>query len=92
MNTTHPYFRPTTAPQRRLLFETWEATGNVAEASRKARVSRDTFYYWKPRFDEGGYEALEQTESHAPKSANKTAEKVEKQVLDMHQEHRDWGK
>lgn len=92
MNTTHIYFRPTTAAQRRLLFETWEATGNVAEACRKARVSRKTFYYWKPRFDEEGYEALAQTESHAPKSPNKTAESIEKQVIDKHHEHRDWGK
>ena len=36
MNKQRTYFRPTTAQQRRLLFETWEATGNVAEASRKA--------------------------------------------------------
>ena len=92
MNTTHTYFRPTTAAQRRLLFETWEETGNVAEASRKARVSRDTFYYWKPRFDEGGYEALEHSESHAPKSPHQTAEEIEKQVIDMHQAHREWGK
>jgi transposase InsO family protein/transposase len=92
MKTTHPYFRPTTASQRRLLFETWAATGNVAEASRKARVSRDTFYYWKPRFDEGGAEGLEQTESHAPQSPHKTAENIEKQVIEMRHEHREWGK
>ena len=92
MNTTHTYFRPTTAQQRRLLFETWEATGSVAEACRKARVSRATFYYWKPRFDEGGYGGLEQTESHAPKSPNKTVEDIEKQVIDMHHEHPAWGK
>ena len=92
MNTTHTYFRPTTAPQRRLLFENWEETGDVVEACRQARVSRKTFYYWKPRFDEGGYETLEQTESHAPKSPKKTAEDIEKQVLEMHHEHRYWGK
>ncbi|MCP4456935.1 MAG: helix-turn-helix domain containing protein [Cytophagales bacterium] len=92
MNTTHTYFRPTTAQQRRILFEAWEATGNVAEACRKARVSRDTFYYWKPRFDEGGYGALEQTKSHAPKSPNKTVEDIEKQVIDLHHAHPGWGK
>lgn len=92
MKTTRTYFRPTTAQQRRLLFKTWEATGNVAEACRIARVSRKTFYYWKPCFDEGGYEALEQSESHAPKAPNKTAENIEKRVIDMHHERPDWGK
>lgn len=61
-----PYFRPTTLAQRRLLFETHEATGDVAEACAKAHVGRGTFYYWRPRFEAGGYEALEQERSRAP--------------------------
>jgi transposase len=61
-----PYFRPTTPAQRRLLFETYEATGEVAEACAKAHVGRGTFYYWRPRFEAGGYEALEQERSRAP--------------------------
>ena len=60
------YFRPTTPQQRRLLFETWERTGNVDEACTVARVGRRTFYYWLPRFREGGYAALEQERSRAP--------------------------
>ena len=61
-----PYFRPTTPAQRRLLFETYEATGDVAEACAKAHVGLGTFYYWRPRFEAGGYEALEQERSRAP--------------------------
>lgn len=61
-----PYFRPTTAAQRRLLFETYQATGDVAEACAKAHVGRGTFYYWRTRFEAGGYEALEQERSRAP--------------------------
>jgi hypothetical protein len=49
----------TTAAQRRLLFETWEATGKVGVAVRTAGVALRTFYGWKPRFVEGGYAALE---------------------------------
>jgi transposase len=60
------YFRPTTAQQRRLLFETYERTGNVDEACRAARMARRTFYYWLPRFRDGGYAALEQERSRAP--------------------------
>lgn len=61
-----PYFRPTTPAQRHLLFETYEATGDVAEACAKAHVGLGTFYYWRPRFEAGGYEALEQERSRAP--------------------------
>lgn len=61
-----PYFRPTTPAQRRLLFETYAATGDVAAACAKAHVGRGTFYYWRPRFEAGGYEALEQERSRAP--------------------------
>lgn len=61
-----PYFRPTTPAQRRLLFETYEATGDVAKACAKAHVGLGTFYYWRPRFKAGGYAALEQERSRAP--------------------------
>lgn len=61
-----PYFRPTTPAQRHLLFETYEATGDVVEACAKAHVGLGTFYYWRPRFEAGGYEALEQERSRAP--------------------------
>jgi len=35
---TGVYFRSTTPAQRRLLFETWQATGEVEEACRTAHV------------------------------------------------------
>ena len=53
------YFPLTTPSQRRLLFETWQATGDVAQACRVAHVGRRTFYYWKPRFCAEGYASLE---------------------------------
>jgi hypothetical protein len=52
MSPKRTYYGFTTPQQRKLLFETWEATGSVTEACRKARVSRGLFYYWKARFDE----------------------------------------
>ena len=55
------YFPVTTAQQRQLLFGTWEETGSVEEACRRAHVSKRTFYNWKPRFEAGGYAALEKT-------------------------------
>ncbi len=40
----------TTASQRKRLFEVWEATGDLPQALKEARVSLGTFYYWKPRY------------------------------------------
>ena len=75
-----------------MLFETWEATGNVTAACRVAGVSRGTFYHWKPRFVEGGYEALEQFQSSAPQQPRRTATEVEEQVIELRREHPEWGK
>jgi transposase len=86
------HFPLTTAQQRRLLFETWEATGNVTLACRTAHVGRRTFYYWKPRFGAGGYAALSQFASAAPKQPHRTDLALEQQVIAMRQAHPEWGK
>lgn len=92
MEKKRTYFPPTTAQQRHLLFKTWEESGNVTEACAKAHVSRQTFYNWKPRFEEGGYEALNECRSHAPKNPNRKAKEVEEQVIEMRRRHSNWGK
>ncbi len=61
-----PYFRETTPQQRRLLFETYERTGDINAACAAAHMARRTFYHWLPRFRAGGYAALVQTGSKAP--------------------------
>ena len=92
MKTKHIHFPLTTAQQRKLLFETWEATGNVTEASRKAHVGRGTFYYWKPRFDEHGYAGLEEFASRAPAEPCRTSSAIEDKVIALRRAHPDWGK
>lgn len=86
------YFPRTTAQQRYLLFETWEATGSVTAACRQAHLSRKVFYTWKPRFDAGGYAALDVPSSHAPKHPQKTPTEVENRVIAMKRAHPTWGK
>jgi transposase len=86
------HFPRTTAQQRQLLFETWEATNDVGEACRKAHVCRQTFYNWKPRFEAGGYEALAEFASHAPKEPHRTPVEIEGQVIAMRRQHPTWGK
>jgi len=86
------HFRSTTPAQRRLLFETWEETGDVEEACATAHMGRRTFYTWKGRFDLGGYAALEQCASRAPHHPRRTGPAVEQQVIAARSAHPDWGK
>lgn len=92
MGTPRAHFRPTTAAQRRLLFATWEATGNVTLACRTAHVGRRTFYYWKPRFEAAGYPGLDHVTSSAPKQPHRVAETVAQQVITLRQANPTWGK
>lgn len=89
---TRTHFRLTTAAQRRLLFATWEATGNVAQACQTAHVSQRLFYVWKPRFLAGGYAALDQFASRAPTRTRRSAPAVEQRVIALRQAHPTWGK
>jgi transposase len=90
--TTRIHFPLTTAQQRRLLFESWEATGDVDLACRTAHVGRRTFYTWKPRFVAGGYPALEHFASRAPHHTRRASDTVAEQVITLRQAHPDWGK
>jgi len=92
MDKKRTYFPRTTAQQRRLLFEVWEATGSVAEACRQAHVCERTFFKWKPRFEAGGYAALEEFQSRAPKEPYRKPKEVEEAVMAMRRQHPDWGK
>lgn len=85
------HFPETTAQQRKLLFKTWEATGNVSLACRTAHVGRGTFYYWKPRFDQDGDAGLEFA-SRAPKKPHRTSSETEQKVLALRRAHPNWGK
>jgi len=82
----------TTPSQRKHLFQVWEETGDLHRALRESRVSERTFYYWKPRFEEGGYEALENFASHAPKHPNRIDEAIEGRVIHLRQQQPNWGK
>jgi hypothetical protein len=86
------HFPLTTAQQRHLLFETWQATGDVEVACRTAHVGRRTFYTWKPRFLAGGFAALDHFPSRAPKHTRRTPEPITAQVIALRQLHPDWGK
>jgi len=92
MDKQRTYYGYTTFQQRQLLFETWEATGNVSQASRKARVSRGTFYQWKARFEASGYAGLQEFKSHAPHNPHKKDASIAARVVTLRQAHPQWGK
>lgn len=88
-----PYYRPTTVYQRKLLFSVYEETGSVWAATVAAHVGKGTFYYWRKRFEAGGYEALEVVGSHRPHSnPRQLATEIVAEVKAARQEHRDWGR
>jgi len=92
MSTQRTYFRQSTPEQRRLLFETWEATGSVTKASQVAHVCRQTFYDWQPRFVAEGYAGLLACASRAPKHPARIDPAIEPRVIALRQEHPTWGK
>lgn len=92
MTKKRTYFPPTTAQQRRLLFEVWEATGDREEACRRAHVGQSTFYNWKLRFETGGYEALDEPLSHAPHHPNVVSPEIKEQVIELRRMQPEWGK
>ncbi len=92
MSKNHTYFPRATAQQRKLLFETWEASGSVTKASQRAHLSRTTFYLWKPRFDEAGYAGLEEAHKTIRKHQQRIAEPIAAAVIQRRKEHPDWGK
>ncbi len=82
----------TTASQRKKLFEVWEENENVERACREARVSERTFYNWKPRFEAGGYEALEKFKPAGPTPGSRKPKKVQDKVIELKKAHSKWGR
>src|SRR5712692_2593385 len=88
-----PYYRPTTADQRKLAFAVYEQTDSPRKACEAAHIGRGTFYHWLPRFRVGGSAALEQTESHRPQTFPRQLPATTlAAVVAAKQEHPDWGK
>lgn len=92
MDKQRMHYPRTTPSQRKVLFQKWEETGEIAAACREARVSEGTFYYWRPRFEAGRYEAVEQFASHAPQGPHRTSETIAQEVIRLRRENVKWGK
>ena len=84
--------RLTSTEQRNKLFEVWSESGSVIKACQEAGVSRSTFYYWRKRFLEGGYDALAEVRSHAPENPRRIAPEIAKEVVELKRANPTWGK
>ena len=92
MTKQKPFYPPTTSQQRIRAFQVWQETGKVEQACQEAKISRSTFYYWKQRFLEDGYPALEDVRSHAPINPRRTDAAVEQEVISLKKNNPAWGK
>ena len=82
----------TTDSQRKKLFEVWEETQDAETACREARVSERTFYNWKPRFEAGGYEALEKFKPAGPTTGSRIPTDVQRKVIELKKANAKWGR
>ena len=93
MKAKRSYFPTTTPQQRKLLFETWEQTGNVTTACCIAHVGRTTFYVWKPRFTEQGYAGLKTCKQvGVPAGTGRIAAEIQTKVVALYRANATWGK
>mgnify|MGYP003497487798 FL=1 len=92
MSKQHILYPKTTYSQRKLLFEIWEETGDVADACRRAHVSQGTYYYWRERFKENGYEGLQKTKKTGPEKGVLIEEGIKTDVVRLKKENEGWGK
>ena len=86
------YYPKTTYSQRQILFKSWQETGDINKACEIARVSRRTFYYWKARFEERGYEGLKEVRKPGPVKGITVSREIEEKVVKMKKSHPEWGK
>ena len=86
------YYPQTTFQQRIYLFELVERLGNVSEACRGAKVSRSTYYRWKPRYEKEGVEGLREPRSHAVHHPCTIDSGIKRRIIELRREHPDWGK
>ena len=92
MSKQHILYPKTTYSQRKLLFEIWEETGDVADACRRAHVSQGTYYYWRERFKENGHEGLQKTKKTGPEKGVLIEEGIKADVVRLKKENEGWGK
>ena len=55
----------------------------VSEACRRAKVSRKTYYHWKPRYEKEGIESLREQKSHAVHNPHTIDPEIERRIIEL---------
>ena len=68
-----------------------EGTESMSALCRRFGVSRQCAYKWKLRYDEGGFEAMEDASRAPRRHPNETPEDVVETILEARRAHPTWG-
>jgi len=84
---------PVSRMEKRLeMLEAPERYGiTVDETCRLYQVSRETFYYWRRRFEAEGAAGLENRSTAPHRSPGRIPEELENQIVDFRKKNRRWG-
>src|SRR5579859_4191114 len=87
-----PWKASSVVDQRREFIEEYEGgLATMAELCRSHEISRATGYKWMNRYQQSGWEGLEDLSRAPQRHPNQTAAELEERILGMRREHPRWG-
>lgn len=63
----------------------------MTELCKAHQITRETGYYWVRRYEQGGFEALQDRDRAPRRHPNQTPEEIEAAVLELRRRHMSWG-
>ena len=87
-----PWKASSVVEQRKAFIEEYEGgLVTMAELCRMYEISRETGYKWVKRYEQYGWEGLEDGSRAPQRHPNQTAAELEARIVDLRREHPRWG-
>src|SRR5215467_1844098 len=87
-----PWKESSVMEQRRKFIEEYESDlVTMAELCRRYGISRETGYKWVKRYQESGWEGLEDLSRAPQRHPNRTAPELEERIVALRRRHPRWG-